>query len=55
MSLARLLQDRGRLADAMALLQPVFNRFTEGFDTADLKAAKALLDALAVGLRASQD
>jgi hypothetical protein len=57
MSLARLLQDRGRLADAMALLQPVFNRFNEGFGTADLKAAKALLDALAepVGLRASQD
>jgi predicted ATPase len=31
----------------MALLEPVYNRFTEGFDTADLKAAKALLDALA--------
>ena len=31
----------------MALLQPVYDRFTEGFDTADLKAAKALLDALA--------
>ena len=33
-------------ADAMALLGPVYDRFTEGFDTADLKAAKALLDAL---------
>ena len=47
MSLPRLLRDRGRPADAMALLQPVFNRFTEGFDTADLAAAKALLDSLA--------
>jgi len=46
-SLARLLSDRGRSADATALLQPVYDRFTEGFDTADLKAAKALLDALA--------
>jgi predicted ATPase len=31
----------------MALLQPVYDRFTEGFNTTDLKAAKALLDALA--------
>jgi predicted ATPase len=46
MSLARLLRDQGRPADAMALLQPVYDRFTEGFDTADLKAAKALLDTL---------
>jgi hypothetical protein len=30
----------------MALLQPVYDEFMEGFDTADLKAAKALLDAL---------
>jgi predicted ATPase len=45
-SLARLWRDRGRYADAAALLQPVYDRFTEGFDTADLKAAKALLDAL---------
>jgi predicted ATPase len=45
-SLARLLRDQGRSADAVALLQPVFDRFTEGFDKADLKAAKALLDAL---------
>jgi len=46
MSLARLLRGQGRSADAMALLQPVYDRFTEGFDTADLKTAKALLDAL---------
>jgi predicted ATPase len=45
-SLARLLQDQGRSADALALLQPVYDRFTEGFDTADLKAARALLDTL---------
>jgi predicted ATPase len=38
----------------MALLQPVYGRFTEGFETADLKAAKALLDALASGLEAAE-
>ena len=45
-SLARLLRGQGRPADATALLQPVYDRFTEGFDTADLKTAKALLDSL---------
>jgi predicted ATPase/DNA-binding winged helix-turn-helix (wHTH) protein len=45
-SLARLLRDQGRAADALAILQPVYDQFTEGFDTADLKAAKALLGAL---------
>jgi predicted ATPase/DNA-binding winged helix-turn-helix (wHTH) protein len=45
-SLARLLNDQGRSAEASGLLQPVYDRFTEGFDTADLKAAKALLDTL---------
>jgi predicted ATPase/DNA-binding winged helix-turn-helix (wHTH) protein len=45
-SLARLLRHQTRTADALALLRPVYDRFTEGFDTADLKAAKALLDAL---------
>jgi predicted ATPase/DNA-binding winged helix-turn-helix (wHTH) protein len=45
-SLARLSRDQGRSADARALLQPVYDRFTEGFGTADLKAAKALLEAL---------
>jgi predicted ATPase len=45
-SLARLLSDRGRSADATALLQPVYDLFTEGFATVDLKAAKALLDDL---------
>jgi predicted ATPase len=45
-SLARLLRDQGRSAEALAPLQPVYDRFTEGFETADVKAAKALLDAL---------
>jgi tetratricopeptide (TPR) repeat protein len=45
-SLARLMRDQGRSADGLALLQPVYDRFTEGFGTADLKAANALLDAL---------
>jgi predicted ATPase/DNA-binding winged helix-turn-helix (wHTH) protein len=45
-SLARLLRDQGRTDESLALLQPVYDRFTEGFETADLKAAKALLGAL---------
>jgi predicted ATPase len=45
-SLARLLRNEGRSADAIALLMPVYDRFTEGFDTADLKTAKELLDEL---------
>jgi predicted ATPase len=45
-SLARLRRDQGRSAEAIALLQPVYDRFTEGFDTADLKEARLLLDAL---------
>jgi predicted ATPase len=46
MSLARLLGDQGRPADAIACLQPVYDRFTEGFGTADLVTAKRLLDEL---------
>ncbi|HUB15222.1 MAG TPA: winged helix-turn-helix domain-containing protein [Acetobacteraceae bacterium] len=42
-SFARLLHQQGRPGDAEALLQPVYDRFTEGFETADLKAARALL------------
>ena len=45
-SLARLLRDQSRSANATAVLQPIYDRFTEGFDTADLKAAKALIDTL---------
>jgi predicted ATPase len=46
-SLARLRRDQGRCADARDLLAPVYGWFTEGFDTPDLKEAKALLDELA--------
>jgi len=46
-SLARLLRDYERHDKARALLQPVYDWFTEGFDTADLKDAKALLEDLA--------
>jgi predicted ATPase len=45
-SLARLRCDQGRAGDALAMLHPVYERFTEGFEMADLKAAKVLLDAL---------
>jgi tetratricopeptide (TPR) repeat protein len=47
MSLARLLRDSGRRAEAHSMLAEIYNWFTEGFDTADLKEAKALLDELA--------
>ncbi len=46
MSLARLYQDQNKRAEAHGLLEPIYNRFTEGFDTADLREAKALLDEL---------
>jgi tetratricopeptide (TPR) repeat protein len=45
-SLAGLLQGQGRSAEAIACLQTVYDRFTEGFGTADLVAAKRLLDDL---------
>jgi predicted ATPase len=45
-SLARLWRDQNRTRDALNLLAPVHNRFSEGFDTADLKAAKALIQNL---------
>jgi class 3 adenylate cyclase/tetratricopeptide (TPR) repeat protein len=47
MSLARLLDKQGRRDEAHAMLAAIYNWFTEGFDTADLKNAKALLDELA--------
>jgi predicted ATPase len=46
MSLARLWQQQGKRQEAYDLLAPVYNWFTEGFDTADLQEAKALLEAL---------
>jgi predicted ATPase len=45
-SLARLWQQQGKRQEAHDLLAPVYHWFTEGFDTADLQDAKALLDAL---------
>jgi predicted ATPase len=47
MRMARLWRDRGKRDEARDLLAPVYGWFTEGFDTLDLKEAKALLDALA--------
>jgi predicted ATPase len=46
-SLARLLRDQSQQAEARDLLAPVYGWFTEGFDTLDLKEAKALLEELA--------
>jgi predicted ATPase len=46
MSLARLRRQQGRREEAAALLAPILGWFTEGFDTADLKEAKTLLDKL---------
>jgi predicted ATPase len=46
MSLSRLWQRRGKGDEARELLTPVYGWFTEGFDTADLREAKALLDTL---------
>jgi predicted ATPase len=45
-SLARLLRDTGRRDEARAMLADIYGWFTEGFDTADLIDAKALLDEL---------
>ena len=47
MSLSRLWQTQGKKEEARQLLGDIYNWFTEGFDTADLKAAKALLEELA--------
>jgi len=45
--LARLWGEQGRRGEARDLLAPIYSWFNEGFDTADLKDAKALLDQLA--------
>jgi class 3 adenylate cyclase/predicted ATPase len=47
MSLARLWRDQGKVQQARQLLHPIYGWFTEGFDTRDLKEAKALLEELA--------
>jgi hypothetical protein len=44
MSLTRLLAKQGRRDEARAMLADIYGWFTEGFDTADLKEAEALLD-----------
>jgi len=46
MSMARLLRDQGKHDEARDLLTPIYGWFTEGFDTLDVKEAKALLDEL---------
>jgi predicted ATPase len=45
-SFARLRRDQGRRAEAHDLLAPIYTWFTEGFDTPDLKDARALLETL---------
>jgi predicted ATPase len=47
MCLARLWCDQGKVQQARELLAPIYGWFTEGFDTRDLKEAKALLEELA--------
>jgi predicted ATPase len=47
MSMARLWRNQGKRDQARDLLAPAYGWFTEGFDTVDLKEAKALLEALA--------
>jgi predicted ATPase len=44
---ARLWRDQGKVKQARDLLAPIYGWFTEGFDTRDLKDAKALLEGLA--------
>jgi hypothetical protein len=46
MSLSRLWKEQGKKAGARQMLAEIYGWFTEGFDTADLKEAKALLDEL---------
>ena len=46
MSLSRLWQQQGKRAEARELLAPIYGWFTEGFDTADLQEARALLEEL---------
>ena len=53
-SLAKLWQQHGKRQEAYDLLAPVYNWFTEGFDTADLQDAKALLDAFASASRCNR-
>jgi len=45
-SLARVYQNQGKREEARGLLAQIYDRFTEGFDTGDLKEARAILDEL---------
>jgi predicted ATPase len=54
MSLARLWQSHTGSEEARELLAPVYERFTERFDTSDLKAAKSLIDDLSQTARVSR-
>jgi adenylate cyclase len=45
-SLAQVFGEEGRCTEALAILSPVYESFTEGYDTLDLNEAKALLDSL---------
>jgi len=49
MSLGRLWQQQGTHTEAHELLDPIYGWFSEGFDTADLQEARALLDVLTAG------
>jgi predicted ATPase len=53
MSMARLWRDQGKREDARDLLAPVYGWFIEGFDTLDLKQAKALLEEFSLNLNPS--
>jgi predicted ATPase len=53
--LSRLWQQQGKCQEAHNLLAPVYDWFTEGFDTADLQEAKTLLEELTGAGHASQD
>ena len=48
LAIGRLSRDQGKVQQARELLAPVYGWFTEGFDTRDLKEAKALLEQLAI-------
>ena len=54
MSMARLWRDQGKRKEARELLAPVYGWFTEGFDTRDLKEAKALLEEMQTSQRISK-
>ena len=54
-SYARLMRDQGRITEAYDLLAPIYGWFTEGFETKDLKEAKALLQKLGESARHEPD